>query len=156
MGRYDDRHFPISENFQTLQEFRLAAHVEMRCRLIQEQYLRSSDQDSRKADRLLLSSGQASTSFGNRHFVTEGMRRRKILHTGKPGSSKNFFVCCVWSAQCDVVTQLSEEQIRILQDKANSGPQVGRVILAYIDAVVKSFKKNAGAVMGRVLHFANV
>ena len=137
MGRYDDRHFPISENFQALQEFRLAAHVKMRCRLIQEQYLRSSDQDSRKTDCLLLASGQASASFGDRHFVAERMCRRKVLHAGKLGGSKNFFVSCVWSAQCDVVTQLSEEQIRILQDKANSGSQVGGIILAHIDAVDK-------------------
>jgi len=28
--------------------------------------------------------------------------------------------------------------------------------MAFVEAVVKSFKKNAGAVMGRVLHYANV
>src|SRR3569833_2253407 len=53
MGGDDDRHVPLLQCFQPFEEFRLAAGIEMRSWLVEEQHLRLADKRTRESDRLL-------------------------------------------------------------------------------------------------------
>ena len=123
------------ERLQPFEEFGLAAHVEMRGRLVEEQHLRLADQHAGEADGLLLAAGQAAAALGNRHVVAQRMAGDEALDAGKPRRREDFFVGGLRLAERDVVAQLAEEQVGVLQHKANAGAQIGRVVLADVDAV---------------------
>ncbi len=92
MRRNDDRHIGHGDRFQAIEEFRLAAYIEVRGRLIHENDLGFADHGACQADSLLLPSGETAASFGDRHVVTEGMAGDELLDTGQARDLENFFV----------------------------------------------------------------
>ena len=120
---------------EPFEEFGFAAHVEMRRRLVQEQDFRIADQHARQSDRLLLAAGQAAPAFGDRHVVAQRMAGDEALDAGKPRRREHFCVGRVGPAKRDVVAQLAEKQIGVLQHEADAGAQIGRVVLADVDAI---------------------
>ena len=93
------------------------------------------DQDAGEADRLLLPAGQAAPALGDRHVVAQRMAGDEALDAGEARGRQHLLVGGVRLAERDVVAQLAEEQIGVLQHEADAGAQIGRVVLAHIDAV---------------------
>ena len=63
------------------------------------------------------------------------MTGNEVLHAGKPRGSDDLLVGRVRLAERDVVADLAEEQVGVLQHEADAGAQIGRIVLAHIDAV---------------------
>src|SRR6185437_4637313 len=135
MGRNDDGHLALGENLQAFEELGLAAHVEMRGRLVEEQHLRLADQHPGEPDRLLLAAGQAAPALGDHHVIALRVAGEEGFDAGQARRRQHFLVGRLRPAKRDVVAQLAVEQIGVLQHETDAGTQIGGVVLADVDAV---------------------
>src|SRR4029079_14919433 len=135
MGGNHDGHVAGGDVLQSSNEIRLAPYVEMRRRLIEEEHLRLTYQRAGEADRLLLSTRKAAPALCNRHVIAKRVASDEAFNAGEARGRKNLFVGCVRFAKRDVVSDLAEEKFRVLQDEADTGAQIGRVVLAGADFI---------------------
>src|SRR5262249_23266136 len=135
MRRHHHRHLSISQDLQALKKLSLAADIEMSRWFVKKEDLGPPDQHPCKSDGLFLSARETPPAFRDRHLITERMSGSKAFDTSESGRRKNFLIGRAWPPKSNVVAQLSEEQIGILQHEADTGPEVGRIVLARINAV---------------------
>ena len=91
--------------------------------------------DARETDGLLLAARQAAPAFGDRHVVAQRMTGDEAFDAGETRGRENLLVGRGRLAERDVVAQLAEEQVGVLQHEADAGAQIGRVVLAHVDAI---------------------
>ena len=135
MGRDDDGHLAVRQRLQPLEEFGLAADVEMRGRLVQEQDARLADQDARQPDRLLLAAGQAAAALGDRHVVAQRMTGDEALDAGQPRGLDHLLVGRAGVPSVMLSRSLPKNRSVSCSTKPMPVAQVGRIVLPDVDAV---------------------
>src|SRR6266404_1492929 len=135
VGGDDDRHPLATDSLQPFQKFGFASDIEMRGRLVQEQYPGFSDQHAGKPNGLFLAAGQTATTLRNGHIVSHGVAGDEAFHARKPRRGENLLVRRLRFAQRDVIAQFPEEQVSVLHRKSDAGAQIRGIILPRVDAI---------------------
>src|SRR5262245_45869904 len=135
MRRDKNRHVALSQQLQAFDEFRFAAQIEVRRRLVKKQNPRLADDGTGESDCLLLPSRQAAAAFLDGEIVAKRVSGSELLDARQPRRFENLLLGRGRKTKRDIVTQPAEEQINILQNEPDAVAQVRGIVLAQINVI---------------------